>query len=401
MDPIKALHANEYYVQPGGEDTAFLAEVNLLRDHGHPVVEYVKNNRNITSMNPGLVALETLWSWDAYREIKRLLQQEQPQIAHFHNTFPLMSSAVYAACRAEKIPVVQSLDNPRWICPSANFYRDGRLCQDCLGKTPPWPSVIHACYHHSFLQTAVVASMLTLQRVMRTWQSEVDFYLVATEFYKRKFIEAGLPGEKIIVKPHFIYPDPGVRTEENPGAYALFIARLEPEKGIPTLLQAWKSLRDIPLVVRGDGRIEKDIHQYISDNNLTNSIQLIGRLSTEELIQKIKGARFLVWPSEGYYETFGYVAVGSFSCGIPVISSRVVVLDQVVTDKVTGLHFEPGDSADLAQKIRWAWEHPHEMAQMGRNARREYEEKYTDDRNYELLSDVYRRALALDPSAVR
>ena len=233
MNSIKILHAHNYYLQPGGEDTAFKAEVNLLRDHGSEVLEYVEDNHNIAFKSQLGVALQTVWSWDSYAKIKKTLHQGQPQIVHFHNTFPLISPAVYYACDEEKIPVIQSLDNPRLLCPSANFYRGGKLCQDCLGKTPPWPSLFHACYHGSHLQTAVVASMLTFHRWRKTWARQVDYYLVATEFYRRKFIEGGLPEKNIVVKPHFIYPDPGTRPEEHIGEYVLFIGRLDPEKGSP------------------------------------------------------------------------------------------------------------------------------------------------------------------------
>jgi glycosyltransferase involved in cell wall biosynthesis len=246
----------------------------------------------------------------------------------------------------------------------------------------------------------VVASMLSFHRWIKTWNSKAGFYLVATKFYQRKFIEGGLPAEKVLLKPHFISPDPEPRPEDQHGEYALFIGRLDPEKGVRTLLEAWKTLKAIPLIIRGGGQMECEVSQFIKDNDLSKIIDVIGRLSKEELTEKIKKARFLVWPSEGFYETFGYVAVESFSCGVPVIASRIGVLREIVADGVTGLHFTPGDSQDLAAKVRWAWEHPAEMAEMGRNARREYEAKYTAEKNYGLLMEIYQRAIA-ENSAVK
>ena len=392
MNTVKVLHAHNYYLQPGGEDTAFDAEVNLLRDHGSEVLEYIEDNHNIASRSQLSMALQTVWSWDSYKKIKKTLRRERPQIAHFHNTFPLFSPAVYYACNEEKIPVIQSLDNPRLLCPSANFYRNGHLCQDCIGKTPPWPSIWHACYHSSHLQTSVVASMLTFHRWRGTWMRQVDFYLVATEFYRRKFIEGGLPAKNIVVKPHFIFPDPGARSEEQTGEYVLFIGRLDPEKGVHTMLDAWKTIRHIPLKIRGDGQLEKEANEFIHLNRLS-SVELIRRLSREELTVLIKNARFLIWPSNGYYETFGYVAVECFANGVPVIASDIGVMSEIVTNGFTGLHFTPGDPADLAKKVQWAWEHPGAMAEMGHNARKEYELKYTAERNYNMLMDIYRTAI--------
>lgn len=394
VNEIKVLHAHNYYLQPGGEDTAFSAEVSLLRNHGHEVVEYIDHNRRIETMSAASVAVQTLWSWDSYHKLAGILHRELPDVVHFHNIFPLISPSAYYACHKAGIPVVQSLDNPRLMCPSANFFRDGRLCQDCLGKTPPWPSVIHRCFHKSSMQTAVVATMLSLHRWIKTWNSKVDIYLVATEFYKHKFTEGGLPADKILVKPHFIYPDPKPHSGNQPGEYAMFIGRLDPEKGVLTLLEAWKTLKDIPLIIRGDGQMENEVNRFIQDNDLSNMIEVTGRLSKEELTNKIKDARFLVWPSEGYFETFGYVAVESFSCGVPVVSSRIGVMSEIVTDGVTGLHFNPGDSQDLASKVQWAWEHPAEMDEMGRNARREFEAKYTAEKNYGMLMNIYQRAIA-------
>ena len=392
MNAIKVLHAHNYYLQPGGEDTAFNAEVILLRNHGHTVVEYIENNRSIASKNQINVALQSIWSQDAYRRIKKVLREERPQVAHFHNTFPLISPAAYYACHEENIPVIQSLDNPRLLCPSANLYRNGKLCQDCLSKTPPWPSILHACYHGSHLQTAVVAFMLTFHRWRGTWTRQVDYYLVATEFYRRKFIEGGLPAERIVVKPHFVHPDPGIRSEEKIGDYALFIGRLDPEKGIPTLLEAWKLLRHIPLKIRGDGQLEKEAKEFIRSNQL-DSVELVQRLSRDGLTALIKNARFLVWPSNGFYETFGYVAVDCFASGIPVIASDIGVMSEIVRNGVTGLLFTPGDPAALSEKVEWAWGHPDAIFEMGRDARKEYELKYTAERNYHMLMDIYQKAI--------
>jgi glycosyltransferase involved in cell wall biosynthesis len=394
MKNIKVVHAHDYYLQAGGEDTAFAAEVALLREHGHQVVEYVDNNERIAGKSQISVAAQTVWSWETKKKFRNLLSAEKPDVVHFHNTFPLISPSAYYACSEAGIPVVQSLDNPRLVCPSANLYRDGKLCQDCVGKTIAWPGVVHSCYHDSSLHTAVVASMLAVHRVIGTWNSKVDLYLVATDFYRRKFIEGGLPAERLVVKPHFISPDPGARRNMDHGRHAFFIGRLDPEKGVRTMMSAWKSLKDIPLEIRGSGQLEGEVRDAIQQDGLAASVKIIDRLSREELTKKIRSSSFLVWPSEGFYETFGYVAVESFSCAVPVIASRIGVPGEIVTDGVTGLLFNPGDPSDLALKVRWAWDHPDEMVQMGANARREYEEKYTARENYEMLMSAYERAIS-------
>src|SRR5574341_591356 len=192
---MRVLQVHNYYTESGGEDTVFHAETTLLRSRGHEVLEYLEFNKKIETMSKAVVALQTIWSHSSYQKLKRFLENTKPDLVHFHNTFPLISPSAYYACHDLRIPVVQTLDNQRLICPAASFYRDGKLCVDCLGKTPPWPGVLHACYHDSHLHTAVVASMLTIHRWIRTWQTKVDAFLCSTRFYLDLFERAGLPSE--------------------------------------------------------------------------------------------------------------------------------------------------------------------------------------------------------------
>jgi glycosyltransferase involved in cell wall biosynthesis len=358
---------------------------------GHEVISYIRDNHEIAQYGwkeKTTLPARTLWAWDSYAEVRKLLDRTKCDVVHFHNTFPLVSPAAYYACRELGVPVVQSLDNPRLFCLGATCLRRDRVCQDCLQKKVPWPGVLHACYRRSHIESLVVAAMLVLHRFLKSWQRLVDCYLVATEFYRRKFVEAGLPAERIVVNPHFV-EDHGVR--ETPGSYALFVGRLAAEKGVNTLLGAWTGLGHIPLMVRGEGPLSHKVHQLARESG--GSVQLLQRLDRDELNGLMRGARFLVWPSEGYYETFGYVAAEAFSCGVPVLASRTGVMEEMVADGRTGVHFTPGDPEDFAAKVEWAWTHPKDMAAMGRAARAEYEAKYTPQRNYATLMKTYQRAI--------
>jgi glycosyltransferase involved in cell wall biosynthesis len=388
---MKLLIAHNFYRRPGGEDEVFHRESELLRSNGHDVVHYVRNNREISQ--DGILSRvraggQALWNWESAREIGSVLRKEKPELVHFHNTFPLISPAAYYVCQQEGVPVVQSLYNARLMCPAATCLRQGRVCEDCLGRALPWPGVIHACYHNSRLQTAAVAGMLWAHHLLKTWQQRVDAYVVATDFFRQKYIAAGLPSEKIFVKPHFLSADPGMKQET--GSYALFLGRLAPEKGVATLLKAWKSLRHIPLWIRGEGPMENDIGRFAEENP---SVRVLPRLSRSECFEVIKGARFLVWPSEGYAETFGLVVIEAFACGTPVIGSRLGAMQEVVEDKRTGLHFTAADPEDLAAKVHWAWTHLHEITEMGRAGRAEYQSKYTAAPNYAALVGIYGRAM--------
>jgi glycosyltransferase involved in cell wall biosynthesis len=229
--------------------------------------------------------------------------------------------------------------------------------------------------------------MLAGHRILGTWHEQVDAYIVFTEFYRQTFITAGLPRERIFLKPHFLPADPGMK--QAAGEYALFLGRLAPEKGVTTLLNAWRSLPEVPLRIRGEGPLGSEVERFTREYP---SVSTLPALSRKECFDLIKGARFLVWPSEGHYETFGLVAIEAFACGTPVIASRTGAMAEIVEDRKTGLHFTAGDADDLAAKVQWAWTRGAEMDEMGRSAREEYKSKYTAKSNYETLAGIYRTA---------
>ncbi len=382
---MKIFMAHNFYQQQGGEDRSFAAEAEILERNGHTVHRYTKHNDEINQMGKLQVAQATIWNRSVYRELRDLFRQEKFDIAHFQNTFPLISPAAYYAAQAEGVPVVQSLRNYRLMCPNALFFRDGHVCEDCMGKTPPWPGVVHSCYRDSKAQSAGVAALITTHRLMNTWQKKVDTYIALTEFVKQKFIQAGMTAEKIVVKSNFLQYDPGIR--EGQGDYAVFVGRLTPEKGVWTVLKAWEKLDGIPLKIVGDGPLLEEMKAYCQAHKLT-TIEFMGHRKGDETQQIMKNARFLVFPSE-WYETFGRVAMESFACGVPVVASRLGAVAEVVDDQQTGLHFTPGDADDLAEKVQRLWSDNALATQMGATSRQVFEQKYTAQSNYTLLTQIY------------
>lgn len=386
---MKILVVHNYYQQPGGEDRVYEAEANLFEAYGHRVVRYYVHNDQIQRLNPLALALGTIWNSATYRELRSLIRREKPQVIHFHNTFPLVSPAVYFAARAEGVPVVQTLHNYRLLCPNALFFREGRVCEDCLGRLVPWPGVVHRCYRGSVAPSGAVAAMLTVHRALGTWSRMVDVYIALTEFARRKFIEAGLPAEKIVVKPNFVHPEPGAG--EGKGGYALFVGRFSPEKGLDTLLTAWEQLEGkLPLRIVGDGPLAGKVNEAA---RRLKGVEWLGRRPREEVLVLMKEANFLIFPSI-WYEGFPMTIVEAYAVGLPVLASNLGSMSYLVDPGRTGLHFRPGDPGDLAAKVEWAWTHPHQLAEMRREARAEYEAKYTAERNYEMLMDIYQLAIS-------
>jgi glycosyltransferase involved in cell wall biosynthesis len=383
------LLVHNTYQQGGGEDVVFAAEAALLRQRGHGVVEYREDNQRLQAMNRLQAAAQTIWSQSSHHKLLQTIRQAHPDVIHIHNTFLLISPSAYYACQEAGVPVVQTLHNYRLLCPSASFFRDERVCEDCLGRTPPWPGIVHACYRGSRTQTAVVAAMLTAHRALKTWHTQVDLYIALTAFARTKLIEGGLPQGRLVLKPNFVHPDPGVSAQD--GRYALFVGRLSPDKGVLTLLRAWQRLKAIPLKVVGDGLLIDDMQAFVQAHQLQN-IELLGRRPRQEVLALMQGARFLVFPSQ-WYECFPVTIAEAFACGVPVLASRLGAMEEIVEDGYIGLHFNAGDPDDLAAKVEWAWHHPELTVAMGCAARAEYERKYTAERNYQSLMEIYQTAI--------
>jgi glycosyltransferase involved in cell wall biosynthesis len=389
---VKVLLVHNTYQQPGGEDVVFEQEARMLSNAGHQVVLYRRSNWEVQTYH-GLhkigLAKRTVWAADSREDFLQLLRKQKPDVVHVHNTFMMISPSIYSACYEEKVPVVQTLHNYRLLCPAATLFRDGKVCQECVGGSL-LHSVQHACYHKSRPTTAVVALMLTAHRLRGTWEREVTSYVALTEFSRNKFIEGGLPAEKIFVKPNFVDPDPGARTGD--GDHVLFVGRLSPEKRVSTVLAAWKCLRlPIPIIVIGGGPDRPQLEAQAVEDGLTN-VRFLGQVPRAQTLTAINQARFLVFSSE-WYENFPMTIAEAFACRTPVIASRMGAMQEIVRDGCTGLHFNPGDPEDLARKVEWAWTHPDEMRAMGTEARSEYESKYTAEKNYPMLMKIYKRAI--------
>jgi glycosyltransferase involved in cell wall biosynthesis len=388
---LSVLCLHNRYIQPGGEDQVFDSEAQLLAENGVRV-EKVEEQ---TTYPSGLVrkigaAVDCVWSRSWHGRFKALLQSSRPDVVHIHNFFSVISPSVYYACREEGIPVVQTLHNYRLACPAASFYRDGKVCEECLDQGP-FHAVRYGCYRDSKLATAALAAMIEVHKRKNTWAEMVDCYIALTEFARHKMIQGGLPAEKIRVKPNFVLPDPGPRTGN--GDYALFVGRLVDLKGVGSMLEAWSKLpATIPLVIAGDGPFRPEMGKLISERNLKN-VDYRGRLSRPQTLAAMKGARFLMFPSL-WYEGFPVTIAESFACGVPVLCSRLGSMQEIVQDGVTGLHFNAGDAENMADRVQWAWSHPQETGTMGFSARAEFESKYSAERNFGMLTDIYESVLS-------
>ena len=226
-----------------------------------------------------------------------------------------------------------------------------------------------------------------IHNAVGTWTSKIDLFISLSEFAKRIFVKGGIAPEKIVVKPNFTFPDFNAKRKES--FYALFVGRLTPEKGINVLLEAWKFLgKRIPLKIVGDGPLSKQISTVAKQ---FPGIDWLGRKTPQEVNGLMQQATCLIFPSQ-WYETFGLVAIEAFAMGTPVIGSKIGAIAEIVTDGQTGLHFQPGNSQDLINKVNWVCDNPVAISQMGHEARKIFEIHYSPKKNYEMLFNIYQQA---------
>ncbi|HKD78931.1 MAG TPA: glycosyltransferase family 4 protein [Candidatus Angelobacter sp.] len=375
------------YLVPGGEDQSTAAEAALLTEHGCQVELLEEDNRRIESLGKVRTAARTLWSSESFQRILARLQQGGFDVLHVQNFFPLWSPSVYYAAARSGVPVVQTLRNYRLLCLNAYLFRDHHVCEDCLGRAVPWSGIRHACYRESRAGSIVLASMIGLHKFMGTWNKKVQTYIALTDFARDKYIAGGLPAEKIVVKPNFVHPSP--LPGAGGGDYALFVGRLSGEKGINTMLEAWKTAGSaMPLKIVGDGPCVEQVKAVAA---AFPSVEWLGRRSPEEVLDLMRRAEFLVFPSE-WYEGMPRTIIEAFAVGTPVIASNIGAGASMVADGETGFHFPPADVAALRRRVEWCSENVQEIRRLREAARKTFAARYAGPANAEMLLAIYRRA---------
>ncbi|MFZ2253576.1 MAG: glycosyltransferase family 4 protein [Minisyncoccia bacterium] len=387
---MKILVIHNRYLERGGEDEVVDSEIKLLKQFGHSVIFYESLNKEIESLSlfnkiryliKGIV-----WSEKSYKDIKSLLKKDRPDIAHVHNIFYSISPSVYYALKEEGIPVVQTLHNYRLICPNALLYINGKVCEKCLRGNFMF-SLFYKCWRDSFFLTFFLARMLSFHSKKKTFTDKIDCFIALSKFSKNKYIEGGFPQERIFLKPNFIGLSSGKRV--NSKEYILFVGRLVDYKGIDTLIAACKNLNNFDFKIIGDGPMYSDVKEKLKNEA---HIELLGRLPHVKTMEFIKNAAFLIYSSE-CYENMPRIIIESFAHGVPVLASNRGAAKELVEDGVTGMLFEQKNSDDLANKIKFLMENRDLLIKLGENAYKEYQDKYTPEKNYIMLMEIYKNTL--------
>jgi glycosyltransferase involved in cell wall biosynthesis len=389
---MNILLVHNFYQQAGGEDQTFADEGRMLEQHGNVVGRFTMDNHAVDTIGKLTVARQTIWNRQARQSLRKAVRETGAQVVHFHNTFPLISPAGYYAAHDEGAAVAQTLHNYRLLCVAATFCRDNRVCEDCLGRAVAWPGILHGCYRGSRAGSAAVAAMLAYHRLAGTWRKEVDVYIALSEFGRNKFIEGGLPPDKLMIKPIYSDPDPGVGAGQ--GDFAVFVGRLTLEKGVGILLDAWPKVfakTGVKLKIIGSGPM-RDAAEAAGKKG--TGIEFLGRLESQrEVYDTMGAARALIFPSI-WYEGQPRTIVESLAKGTPVLASRLGSMPEMITDNQTGLLFEAGNTDDLVRQAQSLFAQEENRTRMRQAARLEFESRYTAEKNYPLLMRCYETALS-------
>jgi glycosyltransferase involved in cell wall biosynthesis len=391
--PLTVVLVHNRYQRPGGEDVAVEADAALLAAHGHRVVRFERDNDDIDAMGAfgrARLAAGTLWSLSSARAVSALLRDVEPDVVHVHNTFPMISASIYSSAAKRRVPVVQTLHNYRLVCAAAVCAREGHKCEECVGRSVPWPAVRHACYHDSRTQSAVVAGAQMLHHVLGTWDRRVSLFLAVSQHTADALIGAGaLPSDRVMVRYNFCDPDPGWRGPGADAGHVLFAGRLEREKGVFELVSAAARVPAVRVLIAGDGAARDQAEELARQLDAAN-ISFLGQVSRDEVLERLRQARCLVFPSI-WDEPFPMILVEASALGVPTVASAVGGVPEIVSDD-TGMLVPPGDVGRLASALSAAAADPAGWQAKGERARRRYEEAFTADQAYATLLGAYRRA---------
>jgi glycosyltransferase involved in cell wall biosynthesis len=318
---------SRYLSAESGENQVVDDEARVLRESGHKVWVYAPTTRAAGTVDRLRAGGSAVWSISAADAVARAVREHGVDVVHVHNLFPNLSPAVLRAGDAAGATVVVTLHNYRLMCLPANLLRNGRVCELCVGHLP-WRGVVLGCYRESVLGSAAIASSLVLHRAIGSFDA-VTRFLAVSDFVKSKYVEAGIPAERIGVKPNFTWP---VSRRKGPGDYFLFVGRLSPEKGLMTLLDAWRERSPGTLIVAGDGPLANELRREAPSN-----VEFLGSVPHAEVPSLLASARALVVPSR-CYEAAPKAIIEAFAAGVPVIAARIGGLEGIVQDGTCGVH---------------------------------------------------------------
>jgi glycosyltransferase involved in cell wall biosynthesis len=379
------------YARPSGEEVVVDNTRRLLEDRGHQVRALQRSSAEIEHMRLGRVRafFSGIYSRSSRRAMRRLLDEQRPDVVHVHNLYPFISPSVLVECRRAGVPVLMTVHNHRLVCPNGLHFSHGEICERCLGGREYW-CLLRNCTGN-LIKSVGYALRNAIARKRRLFLDGVTLFAVLSPFQRERLIASGFPAERLVVVPNMVLSNGTADTAEPTplGDYVAYVGRVSPEKGVETLVAAAARCPDIPFKVAGSP--DRMPH---STRKSPGNIEFLGHLEGARLNAFYRRSRIVVLPSR-WLETFGLVLAEAMSLGKPVVASRIGGVPSIVDNGVTGLLAEPGNASELAGKIRALWERPELCRTMGEAGRAKALSEYSPKQYYERLMAAYSRASAL------
>ncbi|MFA5770300.1 MAG: glycosyltransferase family 4 protein [Patescibacteria group bacterium] len=320
---MKILLIHNYYRQRGGEDEYFDSLVKLLKDNGHHIILFTKKSKEIISFNQKIESIRSLFGFNykINKQLSQLIKNEGPDIAHFHNIYPLIGPSAYLVCKENKIPIVQTIHNYRLLWPKGIFYSAGR-----------------SRFYSLFLSISIFFN------IKKKIYNLIDHYIFPSRFTRDFYLKNALFKIKDhTIVPHFV----NIKISTKPikkSNYFLFAGRFSQEKGIIPLLQIFSKLPKNNLIVIGDGPQKKTVDSYKKYKN----IEILNWLNKKLLYRYIQKSLAVIVPSLSF-EVMPLTPIESNILGTTVIVPKTKVFQETIKNNV--VFFKFGDFLDLKDKI--------------------------------------------------
>ena len=374
------------YGKHSGEEAVVEAQINLLEENGHTVVTYFRSSEELETMPLGKAKAFFLGLKNnkAIADIKKIIKEEKPDVAHVHNLYPIISPAVLPVIKKLGIPLTMTIHNYRLLCPNGLFFNKESVCEKCTGAGKELNSILNNC-EGSVIKSAGYALRNFWARITKKYEHYVDTYLCLNEFQKEKLINNGFNKNKCIVIPNFY--NRKIEDKEynyNDKNYIAFAGRISPEKGLPILLEAAKKLPQISFHLAGLMR-----PGYKNELEIPKNVVLRGMLNANEMKDFYEKSKILIHTSI-CYEGFPMVFPEAMAYKLPIIAPNLAGYPEIIENNFNGLLFEPENSNDLVDKINSIWSNEQELQRLGNNGFKKVKQKYSKQFYYNLLIKAYK-----------
>lgn len=365
---MKILLVNKFHYIKGGSETYYFELGKLLKKQGHEVIyfsmqdeknlkegsnEFFVKNVDFNSHQSPLELVKTgmkmLYSFEAKSKFEQLIIAEKPDIIHFNIFQSQLTSSIVDVAYKYGIPMVYTAHDLKSICPNYQMLNKKKLCEKCLDRHY-YHCAKNKCMKNSYAKSLLAMFEAYIYKYNKCY-NKIDVIITPSLFYKKKIAEANITKSKIIHIPNFLPINEIKENSIKKGNYFLYFGRLSHEKGIITLIKAYRMLDvEEKLYIVGTGPIQNIIEKYINKHNLSSKIFLLGFKTGEELNNIIRNSICVILPSE-WYENGPYTIMEAMAMGKPVIVSNNGGLPELVNDGENGLIVNAGDIADLSQAL--------------------------------------------------